>query len=481
MLGLGRMKRRELLDSLNRVAADRRRCEVPAATEVLTKMLTSGARTHRIYATSFAALLLLSLIFAVVAAGAVDEDTGVGPPPTLAPGQAPPLPKPSPLSEPRSSSQVGFPTVLTGYVISPSTLGPARVALGQKLFFEARLSGDGTVACATCHDPARAFTDGRPVSVGIHGRIGQRNAPTVLNALYNKAQFWDGRVSTLEQQAALPITNPFEMGSATIDDAVSRIAADKDYQTQFMQAFGRAVNEQDMLSAIAAYERTLASFDSSFDHFIAGDVSAISDSSRRGWELFNGKARCHLCHALTDNQRDITLLMDNDFHNIGIGILRHHVAPLAQRAERELAQGHLPAIDTVAITSEMSVLGRFLVTRMQSDIASFKTPGLRNVLVTGPYFHDGSMQTLWDVMDHYNKGDGVTNPWLDKDMQPLALTEPEIDDVVAFLASLTSPQYKAIGDQEYARQLALSKVSRPQRDTTRAFGPKPKQPEPSPF
>jgi cytochrome c peroxidase len=122
---------------------------------------------------------------------------------------------------------------------------------------------------------------------------------------------------------------------------------------------------------------------------------------------------------------------------------------LAQQAERELAQGHLAAIDTAAITSEMSVLGRFLVTRKQSDIASFKTPGLRNLLVTGPYFHDGSTQTLWDVIDHYNKGDGITNPWLDKDMQPLALTESEIDDVVALLASLTSPQYKVVGDQEY--------------------------------
>jgi cytochrome c peroxidase len=353
--------------------------------------------------------------------------------------------------------------------------------LGQKLFFEPRLSGDGAVACATCHDPARAFTDGRPVSVGIHGRVGQRNAPTVLNALYNKTQFWDGRVNTLEKQAALPITNPFEMGSASIGDAVSKIAGDKDYQTQFMQAFGQDVNEQDMLSAIAAYERTLASFDSPFDHFIAGDANSISDSARRGWELFNGKARCRLCHALTDNQPDTTLFMDDDFHNIGIGILRHHVTPLAQQAERELAQGRLATIDIVAITSEMSVLGRFLVTRKQSDIASFKTPGLRNLLVTGPYFHDGSMQTLWDVMDHYNKGDGITNPWLDKDMQPLALTEPEIDDVVAFLASLTSPQYKAIGDQEYARQLATSKVNRPQRDTGRAFGPKPKQPPPPPF
>jgi cytochrome c peroxidase len=432
-------------------------------------------------ATFVSALLLLPLSCAVPAAPAVSEDAIVGPAPAPPPGQAPPLPKPGPLAEPRASNQVGFPKVLTQYVLSPTSLRPARVALGQKLFFEPRLSGNGTVACATCHDPARAFTDGRPVSIGIHGRVGQRNAPTILNALYNKTQFWDGRVATLEQQAALPITNPFEMGSASVGDAVSRIADDKDYQSQFMQGFGRDVNEQDMLSAIAAYERTLASFDSPFDHFIAGEANAISDSAKRGWELSNTKARCHLCHALTDNQRDPTLFIDNDFHNIGIGIIRHHVVPLAQQAERELAQGHLAAIDTAAITSEMSVLGRFLVTRKQSDIASFKTPGLRNVLVTGPYFHDGSMQTLWDVMDHYNKGDGITDPWLDKDMQPLALSESEIDDVVTFLASLTSPQYKEVGDQEYARQLATSKVNRPQRDTGRAFAPKPKQPPPPPL
>jgi cytochrome c peroxidase len=271
------------------------------------------------------------------------------------------------------------------------------------------------------------------------------------------------------------------MGSASTGDAVSRIAGDKDYQTQFMQAFGRALNAQDMLSAIAAYERTLTSFDAPFDHFIAGDANAISDSAKRGWELFNTKALCNRCHALTDNQRDTTLFIDNDFHNIGIGILRHQVAPLAQQAERELARGDLPGIDTAAIASELSVLGRFLVTRKQDDIASFKTPGLRNILVTGPYFHDGSMDTLWDVMDHYNKGDGIADPWLDKDMQPLALTEPEIDDVVAFLATLTSPPYKELADREYARQRALSDVSRPQRDTARAFGPKPKQPPPPPL
>jgi cytochrome c peroxidase len=249
----------------------------------------------------------LSCSCALLPATALSEDAGVGLPLAQSPGEAPPLPRQGPLAEPRSSGQVGFPKVLTAYAISPATLTPARVALGQKLFFEPRLSGDGTVACATCHDPDRAFTDGRPVSVGIHGHVGQRNAPTILNALYNKHQFWDGRVDTLEQQAALPITNPSEMGSASIGDAVSRIASDKDYQTQFAQAFGRAVNEQDMLSAIADYERTLASFDSPFDHFIAGKANAISDSAKRGWKLFNTKARCNVsgvCYSPSGLGRD---------------------------------------------------------------------------------------------------------------------------------------------------------------------------------
>ena len=127
----------------------------------------------------------------------------------------------------------------------------------------------------------------------------------------------------------------------------------------------------------------------------------------------------------------------------------------------------------------MSVLGRFLLTKKEADTAAFKTPNLRNVLVTGPYLHDGSQETLWDVIDHYNKGDGLQDPWLDEDIQPLALTEPEIDDLVAFLASLTSPAYKELGALELERQRALSRTSRPPRDAKRAVGPKPPRPKPS--
>jgi cytochrome c peroxidase len=388
-------------------------------------------------------------------------------------GRAPPIPRAGPLARPRSPQQVGLPAELTRSVIPPDNVQtPEKIALGQKLFFDGRLSADGTVACATCHDPARAFADCRPVSVGIHGRAGQRNAPTVLNALYNKAQFWDGRVTTLEEQAALPIVNPVEMGQPKLEAAVAAIAGIEEYRQAFQKAFGRPVNGTDLLRAIAAYERTLVSFDSPFDHFIAGDPNAIDDSAKRGWELFNTKALCNKCHALTETKRDGSNFTDFDYHNIGIGIIRHDVVALAGKARREIAAGQLEAIDRAAIGTDLSVLGRFLITRKEADTAAFKTPNLRNVLVTGPYFHDGSHETLWDVMDHYNKGDGLKNPWLDEDIRPLALTERDIDDVVAFLASLTSPDYKELGAQELKRQRALSLTSRPQRDTKRAFGPK---------
>jgi cytochrome c peroxidase len=421
--------------------------------------------------------LLSSIFLSYLPANAETKGAPVGFAP-LAPGQAPPIPQSGILAQPRSTNQVGLSEQFTRAVIPPDNpLAPEKIQLGQKLFFDGRLSADGTVACATCHDPARAFTDGRPVSIGIKGRVGQRNAPTILNALYNKFQFWDGRATNLEDQAAFPIVNPLEMGQPTLDVAVTNLAGVEEYRQAFLNAFGHPINRSDLVRALAAYERTLVSFDSPFDHFIAGSQKAISEAAKRGWELFNTKARCNKCHALTDTERDATNFTDNDFHNIGIAIVRHHVVPLARKAEHEIASGNTVAVDQAAIGDEMSVLGRFLLTKKESDIASFKTPNLRNVLVTAPYFHDGSQATLWDVMDHYNKGDGLQNPWLDEDIQPLALTENEIDDVVAFLASLTSPAYEKLGTQELERQRTVAQKSRPQRDTKRAFGPKPPRPK----
>jgi cytochrome c peroxidase len=388
------------------------------------------------------------------------------------------IPKAGKLSLPKSLKQVGLPLEATQAAIpadNPQT--PDKIELGRKLFFDGRLSADGTVACATCHDPARAFTDGRQVSIGIKGRAGQRNAPTILNALYNKEQFWDGRVDTLEEQAALPIVNPVEMGQPSLDAAVAAIRRVPDYDRLFRTVFGRPPNPLDLTRAIASYERTQVSFDSPFDHFIAGDQNAIDESAKRGWELFNTRARCNKCHALNEQTRDPTFFIDKDFHNIGIGIIHHNVVALAIKARKLVDSRDTKALDNAAIQTEMSALGRYLVTKKTSDIASFKTPSVRNVLITAPYFHDGSQATLWDVADHYNKGDGIQNPFLDQDIQPLALSESDIDDLVAFMASLTSAQYREQGLKELARQRALSRISRPQRDTARAFGPKPPLPK----
>ena len=374
----------------------------------------------------------------------------------------PPIPPPGPLSQPRSLDQVGIPRQLTHDAIpadNPQT--PDKVALGQRLFFDGRLSADGTVACSTCHDPGRAFTDGRATSIGIGGRTGQRNAPTILNALYNATQFWDGRAATLEQQAAMPIINPVEMGQPTLDAAVAAVASDAGYRDAFQRVFGRAPDPTNLTRAIASYERTLIAYDTPFDHFIAGEANAIDDSAKRGWQLFNTRGRCNKCHALSSKVPDPSNFTDNDFHNIGIGIIRHDVVAQARQAEQLIRSGDMAAVDRAAIQTDLSVLGRFLVTKKEADIASFKTPDIRNVLVTAPYFHDGSQQTLWDVVDHYNKGDGLKNPWLDEDIQPLALSEHDIDDLVAFMASLTSPDYADLAARSSGASARLRKSADP--------------------
>jgi hypothetical protein len=171
----------------------------------------------------------------------------------------PPIPKAGPLAQPKSIHQVGVPPGATQAAIpSDNPQTPQKIALGEKLFFDGRLSADGTVACSTCHDPARAFTDGRPTSMGIKGRIGQRNAPTILNALYNKTQFWDGRAKTLEKQAALPIANPFEMGQPSLNAAVAKIAAVGEYQRAFRGVFGRPPNGTDLVREGRRLEESLA-------------------------------------------------------------------------------------------------------------------------------------------------------------------------------------------------------------------------------
>jgi cytochrome c peroxidase len=351
----------------------------------------------------------------------------------------------------------------------PKDRSPSRelVALGEKLFNDQRLSADDSVSCATCHDPKLAFTDGKPTATGIKKQVGQRNSPTVLNAMFGVTQFWDGRAATLEDQAKLPILNPIEMGMASPEAVIAKVKGIPEYQSQFQSVFGRAPTYDDLAAAIAAFERTQYSGNARFDHFLAGDSKALNASEKRGWALFNGKARCNTCHA---GNAVSPLFSDQKFHNIGIAAHKQDFVQLAAEALRVVRTGDEKQIDELALQSKFSELGRFLVTKHENDIGSFKTPTLRNIGVTGPYMHDGSLATLWDVLDHYNKG-GTANPYLDGGMQRLGLTEPEIDDLVAFMFALTSNDFAALEKKELAKQQAR-KSKRPERDTAVALGKK---------
>jgi cytochrome c peroxidase len=375
-------------------------------------------------------------------------------------------------AEPPAAPQLprGISRVIYELSVPPQAVPtPEKVALGDKLFNDKRLSVNDTVSCATCHDPATGFDDGKPLAEGVGGKQKptQRHSPTVLNAMFNATQFWDGRAPTLEEQAKLPILNPIEMGQKTPDDVVRKVRGIPEYADAFRRVFGREVTYDDLVSAIAAFERTQMAADSPFDRFVTGDTKAIDPSAKRGWSLFNGKGRCNGCHQFSAAN---PMFIDNRFHNIGIAAHKTDFIQLARRATGIVRAGDLKQIDELAIETDLSELGRFLVTKQSNDIGAFKTPTIRNIAVTAPYMHDGSLATLWDVMDHYNKG-GVPNPNLDGGMQRLGLTEPEIDDLVAFMGTLTSPRFKALGDKDMARQRSRKSV-RPERDTAVATGKK---------
>ncbi|MBU6529260.1 cytochrome-c peroxidase (plasmid) [Methylocystis sp. MJC1] len=345
----------------------------------------------------------------------------------------------------------------------------ALISLGEKLFKDKRLSLDDSVACETCHDPAKGFTDhrGAATSAGVQGKLGQRNAPTVLNAMFQATQFWDGRAPTLEDQAKLPIINPIEMAQKSPDNVVAKVRNISEYNAAFKSVFGGEATYDDIAVAIAAFERTQYSGNSPFDHFMAGDQNAMSESAKRGWALFQGKARCSACHAFNSVS---PLFSDQKFHNIGVAAHKQNFVELARKALAIIKGGDVKQIDELALQTEYSELGRFLVTKNQADIGAFKSETLRNIGITGPYMHDGSLTTLWDVMDHYNKG-GVPNPFLDGGMERLALSEAEIDDLVAFLFTLTDDRFADFNKTEMARQTAL-RNTRPQRDADVALGKK---------
>ncbi len=325
---------------------------------------------------------------------------------------------------------------------------PEKTALGKKLFEDTRFSGDGTISCATCHDPAKAFTDHLPVAEGINKLKGTRNSPTVINAAYYDSQFWDGRRPSLEEQSKDPFINSIEHGLGKEHDfhgfIVQVIRNDPDYVKQFQQVFGVAaegITMDEVAKAIAAFERTVLAGDSPFDRYMyGGDKTAMSEAAIRGLDLYNGKARCQECHAISENYAIFT---DNKFHNLGVGF--HKIQPRLREIVREfkMAQEKGAELEESILTeSDTSELGRFVVTGKLSDLGAFKTPSLRNIAVTGPYMHDGSLATLEEVMDLYNRG-GEKNPFLGS-VRVLDLTDQEMADLVAFMEALTSPQFQDV-------------------------------------
>jgi cytochrome c peroxidase len=320
----------------------------------------------------------------------------------------------------------------------------AKVALGRKLYFDTRLSTDGTVACVTCHDPRHGFADPRakPTSAGVGGQLGTRNAPTVLNAAFLASQFWDGRAATLEEQALQPLVNPIEHGFADHAAVLAKLRTLGDYPPLFQQAFGSAEPTAERVGqAIASFERTLLSLDAPIDRFLAGDAKAISASAQRGWALFNGKARCNTCHGRIDV---LPLFTDDLFHNLGVGVERIDFDAVSRKAAAAVERG--TSVDELALTNaEASELGRFLVTRETKDLGAFKTPQLRNLTLTAPYMHDGSEATLREVIEFYDRG-GNPNAYLDGGMRPLGLTDAEKADLVALLETFTSGDLERFGD-----------------------------------
>ncbi len=314
---------------------------------------------------------------------------------------------------------------LTPKVVVPAgnPITKGKYELGRQLYFDPRISADGTVSCATCHNPAKGWSDGGPVSAGIKGQTGNRSAPTVINTAYGKTMFWDGRAPSLEAQAQGPMINPIEMGAQKHQQIVDRLRQIPGYKQQSEKVFGTDVTLDGMAKAIATFERVAAlSGNSKYDKYNKGDNAALSESEKRGMVLFGlrlnsddefkagvelQKAKCTLCHVGAN-------FSDEQFHNLGIG--------------------WDPA------TKKHKDIGRWapvpIGAKTDADLGAFKTPTVRDIELTAPYMHDGSLKTLEEVVEHYDKG-GNPNPALDPDIKPLKLTKQESADLVAFMKALT--------------------------------------------
>ncbi len=277
----------------------------------------------------------------------------------------------------------------------------AKIELGKKLFFDTRLSLDRASSCATCHAPEKAFTDGLPRSKGFQGALLPRNSPTVLNAAYNTAQFWDGRAATLDEQCKGPLLAVAEMNMLDEKHLVDRLNSIPGYRQDFQAVFNQGPSLDNVAHAVAAFERTLVTPQSRFDRYASGDKSALTEQEKRGLIVFIGKGTCSECH----NGPNFT---DNKYHNLGL--VPAHGAP--------------------------EDAGRYSISKKEEDRNAFKTPGLRNVALTAPYMHDGSSATLEEVIDLYDRGGGE-GPNKSKLIYKLNLTAQDKADLLAFLKTLT--------------------------------------------
>jgi cytochrome c peroxidase len=329
----------------------------------------------------------------------------------------------------------------------------ARLAdLGREIFFDATLSLDGSIACASCHVPDRAFSDGRAVSIGVGGGRGTRNAPSLVNVGSARTLFWDGRREVLEDQVLEPLLSAVEHGLPSEQALVVKVRARPSYLALFAQALGSGEPTAPGIGrALAAFLRTLRSGDAPIDRFLAGEEEALSASARRGLRLFTGYAGCSECHRMDG---PMPLFTDHAFHSLGIGMeaVRGRLTDAAKRAYAldDPIRGELILADP-----DVAALGRFVVTKQVADIGKFKTPSLRNVALTGPYMHEGSIATLSEAIDRelYYRSLAIG--------RPLALTRDERADLRAFLESLTDPQFLTAGRPGLAEQRCAPLSRRP--------------------
>ena len=288
----------------------------------------------------------------------------------------------------------------------------SKIKLGKLLFFDARLSRDGTVSCATCHDPKAGWAEHRPTSMGINRQVGGRNAPTVINAAYHRAQFWDGRAKSLEEQALGPIENPIEMGH-DLNEVVKALSEIPEYRRLFMRAFQTGVSKDGIGKAIAAFERTILSGNSAYDRYAAGDANALTAAQKRGLDVFMNKADCATCHTPPT-------FSNGRYYNAGVDADKPKPDP-----------------------------GRMAVTNGDRDFGKFRVPSLREVAHTAPYFHDGSAKTLEQAVA-LMAGGGRNNPNLSamlRSIRDAKLTQQDQKDLVDFLRAL-SGRYPIVSPPE---------------------------------